>query len=86
MTDDLPGALLLLLFLCRLSSRYLAWKHQQLLYLDALGGVYTLAIAGALTKPALFGHPATWILLLMTIIKALPHIPLMLGYKEHHLR
>lgn len=69
-----------------LFRRYVAYKHRQLLYLDMLGGLYQLAVAGALTKRALFEHPATWILLMMTIIKALPHVPLLLGYRQQHLR
>lgn len=66
--------------------RYVAYKHHQLLFLDIMGGVYQLGIAAALTKRALWQHPATWVLLLMTLIKALPHVPLLLGYKQQHIR
>lgn len=68
------------------SRRYLAWKHEQLLYIDVLGGIYTFGIALSLTKPALWQHPATWVLLMMTLVKALPHVPLLLGYKQEHIR
>jgi hypothetical protein len=73
-----PGAVL--------ACRYVAYKHHQLLFLDMLGGVYQLAVAASLTKRSLFEHPATWILLLMTLIKALPHMPLLLGYSQKHIR
>jgi hypothetical protein len=63
-----------------------AFKHQHLLYLDVLGGFYQLAVAAALTKNVLFEHPATLILLLLTLIKALPHVPLLLGYRHEHTR
>lgn len=69
-----------------LSRRYVAYKHHQLLFLDMLGGLYQLAVAASLTKRSLFDHPATWILLLMTLIKALPHVPLLLGYRQKHIR
>jgi hypothetical protein len=69
-----------------LPRRYVAYKHHQLLFLDILGGLYQLGIAAALTKRALWAHPATWVLLLMTLIKALPHVPLLLGYKAQHIR
>jgi hypothetical protein len=72
----------LVLFCCR----YVAYKHHQLLFLDMLGGLYQLAVAASLTKCSVFAHPATWILLLITLIRALPHMPLLLGYRQKHIR
>lgn len=77
--------LVLCLYYCW-AVRYLAWKHQQLLYLDILGGCYTLAIAAALTRRGLRSHPATLVLLALTGLKALPHLPLLLGFTRQHIR
>jgi hypothetical protein len=75
--------LLLLLCFCR----YVAFKHQRLLYLDLLGGIYQIAMACALLKH--LQHPFTLVVLVMNIVKALPHLPLLLGgnnYREQHIR
>lgn len=69
------------------SCRYVAYKHRRLLYLDRLGGIYSLVVACALLKH--LSHPFAVLLLVMSILKALPHMPLLLGgnrYREQHIR
>jgi hypothetical protein len=66
------------------SASYMAWKHRRLLHLDGLGGVYSLALAGALARH--LHHPATIVLLAMMLLKALPHMPLLLGFRQQHIR
>lgn len=67
-----------------LVGRYLTWKHEQLLFLDVIGGLYMLGIAAALLKQ--LPHPTTWVLLALTLLRALPHLPLLMGLRQQHIR
>eukprot|EP00775_Hariotina_reticulata_P004990 gene4990-5232_t len=67
------------------NGRYVAWKHTALLHLDyfaaAFGSFYLMALLKRLLSEA-----ATMFYFLYIVIKLLPHVPLLLGFREQFLR
>eukprot|EP00775_Hariotina_reticulata_P004988 gene4988-5230_t len=65
--------------------RYLAWKQRTLLHLDYFASVFEIFYLAVLIRKML-RQPSTVFYLFFILIKTLPHVPLMLGFRETYLR
>lgn len=65
--------------------RYLDWKQHTLLHLDYFAGVFCMSYLAVLIYKTL-KQPSTVYYLLYILIKTLPHVPLMMGFRSTYLR
>eukprot|EP00775_Hariotina_reticulata_P004987 gene4987-5229_t len=65
--------------------RYLDWKHQTLLHLDYFAGVFCMCYLAVLVRKMLTQRSTVYYLLYI-LIKTLPHVPLMMGFRNAYLR
>jgi hypothetical protein len=65
--------------------RYLDWKQHTLLHLDYFAGVFCMSYLTVLIYKTL-KQPSTVYYLLYILIKTLPHVPLMMGFRSTYLR
>jgi hypothetical protein len=65
--------------------RYISWKHSSLLHLDYGAALFGLLYLAVMLK-RLLQEPTTLFYFCVIVIKVLPHVPLMLGFKQQSLR
>jgi hypothetical protein len=65
--------------------RYITWKHSSLLHLDHGAALFGLLYLAVMLR-RLLQEPTTLFYFCIILAKVLPHVPLMLGFKQQFLR